>query len=255
MLGTMQDRGLRPNSSRQVRAILSGALREAERDGLVTRNVARLTQAPTVPFRERRALTLAEAERFLEAVRGREDEAFYLLGVTGLRQSEAVGLRWRDVDLEAALLNVRQTIQRVQGAWVVGTPKARSERLIPMPAFVAERLAARRDQQPPELVSLEWRELVFTRPDTGEPLNGPTMTHRLYRLLRRASLPTIAYHDLRHSAATILHALGVDRRDIQALLGHASITTTMDIYTHVDGDRLRQAVGRLDAWHSEAGSP
>ena len=144
MLGAMKDAGLSPNSRRQVRAILSGALREAERDGLVTRNVARLTRAPTVPFRERRLFTLAEAQAFITALHGDAAEAFFLLGVAGLRQSEAAGLRWQDVDLEERLLHVRQTVQRVNGAWVVGTPKARSERSIPMPAFVAAQLAVRR---------------------------------------------------------------------------------------------------------------
>ena len=168
----------------------------------------------------------------------------------GLRQGEALGLRWEDVDPEADVLSVRQTLERGGRNPRFGEPKTvRSRRTITMPAIVADALHRHRTRQLEERLAAggRWRDsgLVFTT-TIGTPIDKGGL-HRAFKLiLTTAELPNIRYHDLRHTAATLLLAQGVDPRTIMETLGHSQISLTLNTYAHVMPTLQRQAASKMD---------
>ncbi len=240
----------------RIRATLRAALNAAIREGLISANPAKLVELPplarphpvvwTVPreaaWREsdvRPAVAVWTAEqtaRFLAAIR---DEPLYpcyhLMAVSGLRRGEAAGLRWCDIDFAAAILTVSRQLQESGRGLVVLPPKSiASNRVLALDPWTVQVLAAHRDRQ----LSAPCDGYVFARPG-GRPYTPGYLTRRFIRLIRRAGLPTIRLHDLRHGAATLALAGGADLKAIQALLGHASIILTADTYTSVLPDLAR----------------
>jgi integrase len=176
-------------------------------------------------------LTREESERLLAAMTSTRWKAMAMLALhSGLRRGELFGLRWQDVDLENAVLVVRQSI--VEG--IVGPPKNYRERSIPLDRAALEALAS----------MPQTHELIFHR-GNGRPLTCSTAQGALYRACLRASLRLIGWHTFRHTFASWLATAGVPVPSIQVLLGHASITMTMR-YTHIASSALRDAVFTLD---------
>jgi len=244
--------GLSPRSVAYIRAVLRQALGEAERWGLVHRNVARLAQPPYVPRRQVRPLDSDQARVLLEAIAGDRLEALYLVALgVGLRQGELLGLSWRDVDLESGTLEVRQALQRVEGKLILVEPKSvTSQRVVALPAVVLDGLLRHEARQAHErLATRRWREdpraLVFTT-TVGTPLDGITVTRRFQALLARAGLPRQRFHDLRHACASLLLAQGVAPRGVMETLGHSQISLTMNTYSHVVPSLGRAAADRMD---------
>ena len=205
------------------------------------------TRVPTA------ALTTADAQALLSAVKGDRLEALFQVGLAlGLRQGETLGLTWKAIGLDAGTLSVRQTLQRVRGEWVFSEPKtAKSRRTIPLPKPVALALREHRGRQledrlraGPAWEGEAWGDLVF--PDElGRPLSGFHVLRRFRSLLALAGLPPMRYHDLRHGAASLMAAQGVPARVAMELLGHSQIATTMNIYTHVTPQDQREASARV----------
>lgn len=250
----LEKRGLAPATIRQTRAILQSALRQALEDGLVTRNVAALARPPKVSRTERRPLLGDEARRFLESLRGdRLEPAYATALLLGLRQGELLGLRWRDVDLEGRVLHVAQTLHRGDGAYFTGSPKTvSSRRSLPLPEVLVRLLSERRVIQIAELLSSGARpehDLVFTTPG-GNPTNGTWLTHDLQRRLAELGLPKVRFHDLRHSAASLLLAEGFGPRELMSVLGHSTIAMSLDVYAHIPDEAIREKMGRLDDWRA-----
>jgi integrase len=231
--------GLSPRTVQFLHAVLHRALKQALRWGLIGRNPADAVQAPRPKRAEVRPLSPVQARALLDAAAGDELEALYVLALaTGMRQGELLGLRWADVDLDGSRLEVRHTLQRLAGSWSLEEPKTgksrRSIRLAPM-AVAALRSHRARQAQQRLLLGSAWpgHDLLFTN-GWGEPLDGRHLPGRSLRpLLAKAGLPTIRFHDLRHSAATLLLAQGVHPKVVQELLGHSSIALTLDVYSHV----------------------
>jgi integrase len=226
--------GLSPRTCLHLRAVLRVALRAAERDGIVNRNVAALARPVPVPQRELQVLTPDEARTLLERVRGDRLEALYVTAMgLGLRQGEALGLRWRDVDLEAGILRVAVQLQRIGGQNVVSEPKSqKSRRTLLLPEPVLEALRQHRAQQVIEqLQARVWLspELVFTGIH-GEPLEGTQVTKRFQVHLEAAGLPRLRFHDLRHSCASALLAAGVPMKMVSDILGHSTVSLTLNTY-------------------------
>ena len=226
---------------RAVHAVVSKALADAERKGFVSRNVARLASPPRTSATRAPEMTVwtpAELASFLELVEDhRYGPAMRVAAMTGLRRSELLGLRWADVDLDAAALTVRQSVQLVEGRIVVGDVKtARSRRRIDLDAGTVATLRAHRRAQSAErlMVGAGWRDhgLVFTAPD-GSPLNPDTIGQWFARMVRRSELPRIRLHDLRHTHATHLLAADVNIKIVSERLGHSSTSFTLDTYGHV----------------------
>jgi len=235
-----------PRWLQHQRSVLRTALAEAERQGLVGRNVARLVKISNPRREEVRPLTVEEARRFLAHIRGHRLEALYVVTMTlGLRQSEVLGLRWEDVDLDRGMLSVRRSLQRYGGEYHLDEVKTvRSRRTLTLPAQLISILRTHRDRQAFEARAKGWQgeawDLVFCRED-GYPLSGSVVTHVFQELLAEAGVPKVRFHDLRHGAATYLVAAGVPMRVVMAQLGHSQMAITSDLYSHVLPEVQREA--------------
>lgn len=249
---------LSPRTVQYLRTVLRTAFDQAVRWELIDRNPAGLVDAPKQERHEFTPWTPGEAQRFLVDVAARGDRyaALYRLVLrTGLRQGEALGLTWDALDLDGGRVRVRGTLQRLDGQWTVTPPKTeRARRTLPLPPDVVDALREHRTRQKAERLAAgpAWPagDWVFTTPQ-GEPLNGTTLTHAFHRAARAAGVPAIRFHDLRHTCATHLIAVGISPRAIMEQLGHSQISLTMNTDAHVGDDLLREAAERLARLYRE----
>ncbi len=233
------DAGLSPSTVRRVHAVLHKALEEAVKGDLIPRNPAAHANKPKVRQEEIEPLDASQAAAFLGAARGARFEALYVLCLMcGLRQGEALALRWQDVDLEGATLRVSRQLQRVRGGGGLrfSEPKNASRRTMGLPQRAVSALRDHRKRQLEEKLAAgpvyEDGGLVFAS-GHGKPLDAQNVVNRHYKpLLERAGLPPIRFHDLRHSCLSLLAQRGEPIRDLQALAGHATAAFTMQRYTH-----------------------
>lgn len=270
MMDAMRAAGLSATTTNYARNVLRAALNEAQRRDLIHRNVAALTRPVNGPAKEARSLSTKEAQRLLDAVRGTRWESLFTLAVTlGLRSGELLGLRWQDVDLDAATLTVRYQLQPVKrddpGAGIVRlAPKwaladvktARSRRTIPLPAPALDALKRRRVAQLEErlLAGGRWHDLDLVHASTiGTPVDPANLRKFYVQTLKDAGLPVIRFHDLRHSAAGIMAELRIPPATVQAILGHSDASTTLGIYTHATSDAMEDAADRLGSLFRASG--
>ena len=245
--------GLSPRSVQYHRSILGKALNEAVSTGLIQVNVAKAVRPPRLEARSIPSLVQDDIHRLLDAI----DEspyrvAFRLLLYTGLRRGEALGLRWRDVDVDMSQLYVTQALYRLKdGTYIVKEPKTnRSRRCVDIPPSLAILLRQHRNAQEAQRVvlgkPLTENDLVFQR-STGDPLDPEVISKAFSRLLKRAGLPHLRLHDLRHIHATLLLKDGIHPKIVSERLGHASIAITLDTYSHVVPGLQKAAAERFDA--------
>jgi integrase len=246
-----------PSTVKRVRTVLYGALKDAVKRDLLARNPCDLVKAPASPRREMQTWSPAQARAFLVAAAGDRLYALFALALsTGMRQGELFGLRWSDVDLERAELHIAVTRQksRSQGLTLVAAPKTESgRRTVPLITGSATgdglnavaMLKAHRMHQAAERLTVgpAWtdHDLVFCTP-LGTPLDPSNVDRHVYApLVKRARLPLIRFHDLRHTAATNLLAAGVTVEVVSRMLGHADVATTLRFYRHVRPSEMRHA--------------
>ena len=225
--------------------VLSSALDDAMKEGLVARNVASLVKRPGVEHHEMASWTPEEAVQFREHARDERLVACWLLTLAGLRRSELLGLRWSDVDLDGGTVSVAQGRVVVEGqGTLTGDPKSkRSRRALPMPADVLAALRAFKVQQANERQALGQRY-----PDTGfvavnevgSPIRPETYSAEFARLAKAAGVPVIRLHDVRHTAATMLLDGGTTPSATAKWLGHDP-AITLRVYGHVYDDALAAA--------------
>jgi integrase len=244
--------GLSPRRVQYLHAVLRRALVTAERWGMVTRNVARLVDAPRVPRHEIRPLTPDQARSLIDASVDDRLHALYITALgTGMRQGELLGLRWDDVDLEGGRLNVRHTLARVDGRLVLLEPKTdRSRRIVVLPTVVLAALRGHRTRQLMDrlVAGSRWIDSGHVFATTiGTPIEAAAVTRSFHRALAAADLPSIRFHDLRHASATFLLARGFTLEDVKNLLGHSSIVLTSNTYGHVLQERQQEVAAGLDA--------
>ena len=244
--------GLSPRSVQYLHAVLRRALGQAERWGIVPRNVARFASAPHVPQANIQPLSPVEAKKLLAAVHGDRLEALYTVALAvGLRQGEALGLRWEDVHLEAGTLSVKVTSQKIDGVNVLVQPKTeRSRRTVKLPDICLEALRAHKARQDVERdkVGEAWQGswgLIFCEAG-GSPLSRYSVTRRFQSILVNAGIEKHRFHDLRHTCATLLLAQGVSLRVLMETLGHSQMATTADIYSHVLPVLMADAAAKMD---------
>ncbi len=251
LLNAKKSAGLSPKSIRYIRGTLRTALNQAVRWDLLSRNPASVVDGPRVGHYEIRPFTPEEARTFLAAMKGDRLEALYSVALTmGLRQGEALGLCWKEVDLEMGYLRVSKQLQRFGGETRLVEPKTtRSRRTLALPASIASSLKEHHDRQlkEREAAGNNWTEtdLVFTTA-AGKPIDATRISKDFHRHLDRAGLPQRRFHDLRHSCATLLLVQGVSPRVVMEVLGHSQIALTMNTYTHVLPELRRQAADRMD---------
>lgn len=245
--------GLSPMSVRHLHAVLHRALSQALRWGLIASNVAGAVDPPRAKRMELQTLNPDQARRFLEVAKGHRLEALYVVALTtGMRLGEILGLRWKDVDLDGSCLRIVCTLQRTPSALTFAEPKTdNSRRQIDLTQAAVAALRRHRASQLEERLKAGpvWEDngMVFAN-EVGRPIDGGNLRCRSFLpLLKRAGLPCIRFHDLRHSAATLLLSQGIHPKIVSEMLGHSSITMTLDIYSHVLPTMQRQATAALDA--------
>ena len=177
-------------------------------------------------------------------------EALYVLAAaTGLREAEPLALKWEDVDLEAGTLQVRRTLSEPKGGYIFEAPKSGKGRNIRLTQRAVTSLREHRRRQLEERMERGglWQDhgLVFAS-GIGTPLLGGNLYRSFKATLRRADLPEMRFHDLRHTCATLLLRQGVNPKFVQELLGHADIALTLNVYSHVLPDMGDAAAGAMD---------
>jgi integrase len=243
--------GLSSSTVNHLHQVLHRALESAVRLELVQRNVCDLVDPPRMRHFEMTTLSEEQAHALLEAAIGNRFEALYVLALaTGMRQGELLALRWRDVDLEARTLQVRATLQK--DTLIFAEPKTPySRRRIALSQTAVEALRRHHALQAEERRKMgsAWTDLGLVFPNTvGQPMDCINLLKHSFRpLLRAAGLPHMRFHDLRHTAATLLLGRGINPRIVSEMLGHSQIGITLGLYSHVTPHMQQQAADAMDA--------
>jgi integrase len=242
-------RVLSPRMVQFGHAVLRNALSNAMREELVTRNVAKLVRVSTPDYEVGSGLDPVTARAFLAAIREERLFALYLCAIVlGMRRGELLGLAWSAVDFEAGRLTVRQTLTVINGRLSFERPKTRkSRRVVPLPAVVVDALRAHRERQEKEQAAAgQWADsgLVFTTPD-GRPIPPATLGKQWREIRGRVGLGQLRFHDLRHTAVSLLLALGVPPHIVREIAGHSDIKVTMTVYAHGNLDEHAAALKQL----------
>ncbi|MGH9196531.1 MAG: tyrosine-type recombinase/integrase [Acidimicrobiia bacterium] len=225
--------GLAPATVRRVHATLHRAFRDAVRWGYLTENPADRCDPPRQNWptaSEKNTWTPTELSRFLDHVRDDDLCAlWFVFAMTGLRRGEAIGLRWKDVDLQGKVIAIRQTLVQVGRELTVSTPKtARGSRVVAIDGATVKVLMHHRETQ--LLQGVRHDDLVFRR--NGKPLDPRWVSKRFRSLVWQARLPRIRLHDLRHTHATLALKAGIHPKIVSERLGHSTISFTLDVYSH-----------------------
>jgi integrase len=245
--------GLSPRSVRYVHTIVHRAFRDAVRWGRITRNPADAADPPRAAATARPTMTTWTADQvraFLEhTAEHRLHAAFVVLATTGMRRGECLGLRWSDLDLTAERLSIVQTVIAVNHEVGIGSPKtARGRRTVALDQGTVAVLRRHRQEQLAERLIMGAgftdRGLVFCRPD-GEPLHPERFSRTFMIETARAGLPRIRCHDLRHTWATLALSVGEHPKVVQERLGHANVSITLDVYSHVTEGLHGDAASRV----------
>ena len=246
------DSGLSPASVHKLHVVLHKALKAAVADGLIPRNAAAGLKLPKLSREEIDPLSGEEARCLLEAAKGERLEALYVLALnTGMRQGELLALKWDDVDLEAGTLRVRRTLTKTGRVYTTGEPKTRnSRRAIRLTAAAVDALREHLSRQLEEMEQMgslyQPGGLVFATV-AGTLINPSNVRNRSLRpLLKRAGLRPVRFHDLRHTCATLLLSKNVNPKIVSEMLGHASISITLDVYSHLMPDMQDKAAKALE---------
>jgi len=250
----MLENGLSPRTVRYTHMVLRSALDQAVRWGKLYRNPTELVDLPRQEKEEMKVLSPKQATTFMEAsIYSPWKALFSLLLTSGMRPGEALGLKWSDVDFESKRITINRTLTRAQGGgWKLEEPKtSRSRRTIPIPSTVMKDLDEHKRAQTAEILRAKPGKyndqgFVFSA-GNGEPANNKNIVRRHFKpLLEVAGLPNIRLYDLRHSCATLLLSAGENPKIVSERLGHASITLTLDTYSHVLPDMQEKAADKLE---------
>ncbi|HPA82112.1 MAG TPA: tyrosine-type recombinase/integrase [Thermoanaerobaculales bacterium] len=275
LFSPMLERGLSATTIEHAHAVLNQALNQAVADGLLPRNPAKGTRPPREQARrEIQGMTREEARRFLAAADGDRLRGLWrLLLAVGLRPSEALGLEWRHLELDGdpPALRVEQTLVRLQDRWLLRDPKTDgSRRVIPLSPETVEDLRRHRVAQLEDRLraGASWQDSAFVFTDeAGEPLRLNLVRTGFYAVCRRAGLGeevtlpgrglidrprhefrcAFRLYDLRHSAATLALEAGAHVKFVSAMLGHSSVSFTLDVYTSASTAAKMDATDRLAA--------
>jgi integrase len=221
-----------------MHSVLRKALKQAVMDDLIPRNPTDTVKPPKIEHKEISPLDGEQTKTLLEAASGDRLEALYMLAIhTGMREGELLGLKWEDVDLERGVLRLRHGLVREGGRVKLGdlkTPKSRRSVMLTRAAAAALRSHLEQQLEEMERMGSLYQPggLVFAT-EGGTLINPSNLRNRSFKpLLKKAELPDICFHDLRHTCATLLFSQGTHPKLVQELLGHATIAMTLDTYSH-----------------------
>lgn len=223
---------------RRIHGVFHQAMDAAVRENLIARNPTEGITLPKKKTAPKQILNDDQLERFMKAIRADSvwHDFFYTELTTGLRQGEICGLMWSDFDEAHGTLSVRRTLHTKKGGKLVAgeTKTGTGKRTITLPPSTAQLLAQRKKHS--------YSQWIFPHPLRPEQPTSPgTAYNHLKTLLKRAGLPSIRFHDLRHTFATHALASGVDAKTLSGILGHTQASFTLDTYTHVTGDMQKRA--------------
>lgn len=222
----------------RIHAMLHHALKDAVTAHLIPKNPTEGIPTPKPNYKSKQILTEEQLAVFLAEV-DKDDlwrDFFYTEMTTGLRRGEICGLQWQDFDDIQGKLHIRRSVDsKKKGVIAVGETKTNTgTRTIVLPSVTAQRLRERKK----EALS-EW---IFYNPlHPEQPINPSYAYHRMKTILKNAGLPSIRFHDLRHTFATHALTSGVDAKTLSGILGHTNASFTLDTYTHVTGDMQKRA--------------
>ena len=247
-------RGISSNTILKFRRTLSSCLTYAMRKEIIFRNVAQLVELPKYTPKEIVPWTVEQAKVFLRATKGHNFHIAYAMMLTyGMRKGEMTGLRWTDIDFTNDKIHIRQQISWLAGSFHVGEVKTDAGRrqlpLIPgIKKELLERATKRGMEIPPfdPIGGISMDNLILTTANNTAIL--PSNSRRAFNIhIAKAGLPKITMHTMRHTAATLLKNMGVPVKDVQLILGHADISTTLAIYQHGDEKVHRTALNAIGA--------
>jgi len=234
----MDEKGLSPTTVRRHHSSIRKALDYAFQKQLVTKNVADRVTLPKRQEYEAAFFTDKQVVSLLEAVKGSEIEAPVNLAVyLGLRRGEVCGLRWKYVDLEKQVLEVKETRTRISREIITKAPKTKkSHRVLYLSDQLVKILKAHKKRQKENrmLFGREYVEsdYVCTMLD-GEPIHPDVLSHRFQDALKKSKLPHIRFHDIRHTVASLLLHNNIPILNVSEMLGHSDVGITLKIYGHV----------------------
>jgi len=253
--------GLSPRTVHHCRRVMLTAMEQAVKWDLLKRNPVAITRPPKVERTKMQAYDADQTANLIEAFRGTRMFMPVLLAVMcGLRRGEIAALRWRDVDLSdnRRLLSVRESAEQTKEGVRYKEPKSGNARTVALSTTMLAELKAHRARQAEEQLRIGLRpdadSFVVAQVD-GSPLQPRSLTHEWVRILAKTSLPTIRFHDLRHSHATQLLAAGVHPKIASERLGHSTIGITLDLYSHVMPGMQANAAEQVDAAIKAAKKP
>ena len=231
--------------------VLSQALKYAVRQGYLGRNPCELVDPPSPQGKSMRTLTQSEVtDLLISAQDNYYYPVIYMAVSSGLRQAELLGLRWRDIDIASRLISVNQTLYKRRGICQFNLPKTkRSGRTVAMTSKLAEFLGEyrlEREQlyhQLGKTITLD--DLVFSNVE-GKPIDPGVLSHSFAKIVKRAGLENVRFHDLRHTFASLMLLRGAKPKVISEALGHASVAFTMDVYSHIIEGMQSEAMALLD---------
>ena len=260
LLTSLDKGGSSPRTVHHVRAVLRTALNEAMEGELVSRNVAARVKRAKVEAKPVEVLDPGQVHALLSALLDDPLEGLVTLAVaTGARQGELLGLRWQDLDLEARTMRIRWALQSRR---LVPTKTDKSRRTVHLTSQAVEALRRHRKRQLEERVwaGSQWQEAPVTEPGpkgrpvsdlvftgrSGQALDGTQVTKAYQAFLARAGLPRTRFHDLRHTAASLLLAKHVPAAVVMDMLGHSTIAMTINTYSHVMPALRRDAADAME---------
>ncbi|QXE18720.1 site-specific integrase [Clostridium sp. 001] len=258
----IQEKHKTPNVIKNLNKLLKTGLNQAVKEHYIIINPCNSVTLPKLPpKKEIQIFTVEEEKKFIKSLSSHRNRALFMLALgTGLRQGEILALRWSDINLEENELKVQRTFKRVQlinrdnsknkTELIVQEPKTKnSKRTIPIPSAIAAELKRHKIRQAEEKLKAGDiyvdNDLVFPNA-IGEPTDAKNITRSYKRALKRADISYKNFHAMRHTYATRLFEADIPLKTVQELLGHADISTTANVYTHVLPRQKIKAVDRLN---------
>jgi len=229
-----QPKGLSAKTVRNINQVISSAMDLAVAQKIILENPTNACSLPRVEHKEMQTISAEQLQSFLEeAKRSGVYEMYYIELSTGLRRGELLGLKWEDVDMKQGIIRVRRQVSRIDGKIVEAPLKTKnSYRAVTISPQAIEVLKAQKEKTNDEY--------VFPSPNGG-PISPDSVNNMLHRVLDRAGIPRVRFHDMRHTFATLALQNGVDIKTVSGMLGHFSAGFTLDTYAHVTTAAQKEA--------------
>ena len=235
--------GLANATVKKIHNLLSKALQKAVKWGLIKSNPAKDASPPSIHKKRKQIWTVEEAKTFLEVCEQENGLIPFLLAIfTGMRRGEILALRWKNIDLEKGVIHVEESLARTKanGLFVKTVKTSHSERDVYLSASLRETLTEYRQQQKPNELGL----VVASK--AGGYLEPRNLLRKFQSLTKKANVPKIQFHNLRHTHATILMRMGENPKVVSERLGHARVGITLDIYSHTNEEMQKKTADRFD---------